>query len=154
MEIRQVKSPAEICQAKELFVEYSAYLSVSVCFENFDQEILELPGLYAPPDGRLLLAYVDDEPVGCVALRKLSDGVCEMKRLFVHPTGRGQKLGRNLVLAIIEEARQIGYRQMRLDTFPVMREAVAIYRSLEFREIEPYMLNPLPGAVCMELSIS
>src|SRR5205823_14661452 len=106
MEFRQATSPAEIGQAKEPFVEYAASLGVSLCFQNFDQELAELPGAYALPEGRLLLAYVDDGPIGCVALRKLSDGVCEMKRLFVRPKVRDQKLGRRLALAVIDEARK------------------------------------------------
>ena len=120
MEIKQAKSPAEIGQAKELFVEYAASLGVSLGFQNFDQELAELPGAYTPPDGSLLLAYADDDPVGCVALRKLSDGVCEMKRLFVRPKVRGQKLGRRLALAIIEEARQLGYRSISFTSCPLL----------------------------------
>jgi ribosomal protein S18 acetylase RimI-like enzyme len=154
MEIRQALSTAEICQVKELFVEYAASVGVSLCFQNFDQELADLPGAYAPPDGRLLLAFADDEPAGCVALRRLNDGVCEMKRLFVRPKVRGKKLGRRLALAIIEVAQQLGYKRMRLDTLPTMREAIAMYRSLGFQEIESYTPNPIPDALFMERSFS
>jgi ribosomal protein S18 acetylase RimI-like enzyme len=151
METIQAQSQAQVSETRELFLEYAASLSISLCFQHFDREIAELPGAYAPPEGRLLLAYDHGEPVGCVALRKLGDGVCEMKRLFLRPRGRGQKRGRRLALAIIEEAKQIGYERMRLDTLPAMREAIGLYRSLGFREIGPYTLNPVPGALFMEL---
>jgi putative acetyltransferase len=153
MEIIQAQSQTELDQARKLFLEYAVSLDFSLCFQNFDQELAGLPGAYAPPEGRLLLAYDEDQPAGCVALRKLGDRVCEMKRLYVRPESRGRNLGRRLALALIQEAREIGYERMRLDTVPAMREALGLYRSLGFKEIEPYTLNPVAGALFMELRL-
>jgi len=151
----QVTSAHQIDQARELFKEYAAWLEVDLCFQNFDKELAGLPGDYAPPDGRLLLATEDDRIAGCVALRKIGESVCEMKRLFLRREFRGKGLGRKLVEAIIAEARQIGYQRMRLDTLPPkMNDAIALYRSLDFKEIEPYYSNPVPGAKFMELDLA
>ena len=152
MELEQAESPAQIAQVRELFLEYANSLGFSLCFQSFDRELAELPGDYAPPQGRLLLAECEGRPAGCVALHPLEPGICEMKRLYLRPAYRGHGRGIQLAAAIIKEARAIGYHRMRLDTVePVMRDAVALYRKLGFREIAPYRLNPQPGTLYMEL---
>jgi GNAT superfamily N-acetyltransferase len=143
-----------VAQARELFQEYAQSLGVSLCFQNFEQELAGLPGHYAPPDGRLLLAEYDGQLAGCVALHKWESGVCEMKRLYLRPSFRGKGLGRAIAEKIIAEARNIGYRRMRLDTIePLMKDAVEMYRKLGFREIAPYRPNPIAGAMYMELQL-
>ena len=152
--LSQVESPTQIAQARELFLEYAKSLNFSLCFQSFDQELASLPGDYAPPEGRLLLAEYESQPAGCVALHKLENGICEMKRLYLRPQFRGKGLGRVLADRIIAEARQIGYRRMRLDTVePVMKDAVAMYRNIGFQEIPPYCKNPIAGALYMELEL-
>jgi ribosomal protein S18 acetylase RimI-like enzyme len=148
----QAGSPAQITQARELFLEYARSLGFSLCFQNFDKELANLPGDYAPPEGRLLLAEYEGHVAGCVALHKLEPGICEMKRLYLRPQFRGKRLGRILADRIIAEARQIGYQRMRLDTVePVMKDAVAMYRKIGFKEVAPYCKNPIAGALYMEL---
>ena len=150
----QAESPSEIAQARELFLEYAQSLFFSLCFQNFDKELAGLPGDYAPPDGRLLLAHSEDQLAGCVALHKLTSQICEMKRLYLRPQFRGQGRGRALANGIMAEARQIGYQRMRLDTVePVMKDAVAMYRKMGFKEIAPYCGNPIAGALYMELQL-
>ena len=154
LSIRQAETAAEVAQARELFLEYAQSLGFSLCFQNFDQELAGLPGDYSPPEGRLLLANVEGELAGCVAMHKLQAGICEMKRLYLRPKFRGRGLGRVLANAIITEARAIGYKMMRLDTVePVMKDAIALYRQLGFYEIEPYRVNPMPGTLYMELQL-
>lgn len=153
MEIVHAETGALLEQARALFREYAASIGVDLCFQDFDKELAGLPGGYVPPGGCLLLALVDDTPAGCVALRRIADGIAEMKRLFVRPEFRGKNLGRVLAGAVIDEARNRGYRRMRLDTLPSMKEAVALYRSLHFREIDPYRPNPIEGALYMELDL-
>ena len=150
----QAVTAAQIAQARELFLEYAESLGFSLCFQNFDQELAGLPGDYAPPGGRLLLAELSGELAGCVALHKFDDDICEMKRLYLRPKFRGKGLGRILAEAIIAEARKIGYQSMRLDTVgPVMPDAAAMYLKLGFREIAPYRTNPMPGTLYMELTL-
>ena len=150
--IVDAESPAQIAQARELFLEYAKSLGFSLCFQSFDQELASLPGGYAAPEGRLFLAEFDGQLAGCAALHKLENGVCEMKRLYVRPQFRGKRLGRLLADRIIAEARQIGYQRIRLDTVePVMKDAVAMYHKIGFREIAPYCANPIEGALYMEL---
>lgn len=140
-------------RVKELFREYEASLGVDLCFQGFDSELASLPGAYAPPRGRLLIALDDGDGAGCVALRPLGDDLCEMKRLYLRPTLRGTGAGRTLATRVIDEARAIGYRTMRLDTLPMMKEAIALYESLGFRRIAPYYPNPVPGAIYMERAL-
>jgi ribosomal protein S18 acetylase RimI-like enzyme len=148
-------SPQEIEAARRLFRAYAEWLAVDLCFQGFEQEVAGLPGCYAPPAGRLLLARVAGEAAGCVGLRPLAPGICEMKRLWVEPGYGGRGLGRALAEASIAAARAIGYERMRLDTFPErMPAAQHLYRSLGFVEIPPYYHNPLPGVVMLELQLA
>lgn len=152
---RVVTANAEphIRQARELFSEYRDALGIDLSFQGFEAELRGLPGDYAPPTGRLLLAFVDDRLAGCVALRRFDSAVCEMKRLYVRPAQRGTAVGRRLAVWAIAEARQIGYRRMRLDTLPTMGTAMALYDRLGFRDIAPYRYNPIPGSRFMELAL-
>jgi GNAT superfamily N-acetyltransferase len=150
----QADTAEAIEEARLLFREYQAWLQIDLCFQNFEKELANLPGDYAEPDGRLLLAYQDSQLAGCVALRKIDEGVCEMKRLFLREQFRGLGLGRQLIEAIIREAKEIGYQSIRLDTLPPkMNDAIALYRSYGFRQIAPYYGNPVSGAMFMELSL-
>ena len=143
-----------VTQARDLFREYAEESQLDLCFQNFDEELAGLPGAYTPPEGRLLLAHVDGQLAGCVALRKLKGGICEMKRLYVRPAFRGQGIGRALAERIVGEACAAGYETMRLDTLARMRAAVALYEAIGFRHIKAYRHNPIEDAVYMELEVS
>lgn len=153
LEFVQAKSKKEIEHIRKLFLEYAQSLDFNLCFQDFEEELKELPGEYAPPEGSLILAVYESNVAGCVALRKLSEGVCEMKRLYVRPAYRGKGLGKKLAVKIIEEGRRIGYNKMRLDTVPSMKEAIELYRFLGFKEIKPYRYNPIEGAIYMEMGL-
>jgi putative acetyltransferase len=150
VKIIQATEKSQIKTIKELFLEYAKSLNFKLCFQDFDNELAELPGSYAPPDGRLFIALLDNKTAGCIALRKFKDGVCEMKRLYVKPQFRGKNIGKKLVELLIGEARKLGYKKMVLDTVPSMQTAQKLYKSLGFKEIQPYRINPVKGAVFME----
>jgi len=151
--IRSVASPDDIVIVRALFQEYARELAVDLCFQGFAAECASLPGAYAPPRGRLLLAEVDGQDVGCVALRRLDGSTAEMKRLYVRPAWRATGLGRRLATTVIAEAAALGYQRLRLDTLPSMRAAIAMYRALGFREIDPYYPNPVAGALFLERAL-
>jgi ribosomal protein S18 acetylase RimI-like enzyme len=153
LEIRPAASAEEIEAARTLFREYASGLDLDLSFQNFDEELAALPGGYAPPDGRLLLAWDGTKASGCAALRRFADGVGEMKRLYVRPAWRGTGLGRALAAAVIAAARAVGYATLRLDTLPQMVAAQELYRALGFHEIMAYRANPVHGASYMELAL-
>ncbi len=151
--IAYAETAVQISQVRDLLVEYASSLGFNLGFQGFDQELRELPGEYSPPGGRLLIASVQNEVVGCVALRRIDGETCEMKRMYIRPTFRGKGIGRRLAMAIISEARALSYRRMRLDSVPSMIEALALYRSLGFADTEPYRYNPIEGAIFLELAL-
>lgn len=153
IEYVHVESKEHLDHIRELFSEYVHSLNFKLSFQDYENELAELPGEYAPPDGRLVLAIVDGDAVGCIGLRKINDTICELKRMYVRPDFRGKGIGRSLAEIVIEEARKIGYKAMRFDTIDTMKEAISLYRSFGFKEIDPYRHNPMEGAMFMELKL-
>lgn len=153
MEIVEAHTGARLEHARMLFVEYAESLGFDLCFQGFDRELAELPGAYAPPSGRLLLADHQGQHAGCVALHRIDPTTCEMKRLYVRAAFRQRGVGRRLATAIIGEARKIGYHAMRLHTLESMTAATALYASLGFAVTEPYEHNPFDGARFMQLAL-
>jgi len=154
LRILPTQSPDQYAAVRELFVEYAAELGHDLAFQEFDEEVETLPGVYAPPGGCLLLAREGDDWVGCVGLRGSSETICEMKRMYVRPAWRRQGVGRRLTEEIVRIAAEIGYERMRLDTLAPMAPARRLYESIGFRQIEPYYHNPIAGAVFYELDLS
>ena len=153
VEIVEAAGGEAIQTIRELFLEYQASLGVDLCFQGFQQELDGLPGSYAPPGGRLLLALQHGSPCGCVALQSIGDGSCEMKRLYVRPEARGAGVGIALVMQVLEAAETIGYRRVCLDTLPSMQRAAKLYESLGFRDVPPYRHNPIAGSRYMALDL-
>ena len=150
---RFVQNVLDVDVLRTLFTEYANALGVDLSFQGFSEELLLLPGPYAPPAGCAILAFVDLEPAGCVALRRIDRQTCEMKRLFVRDDYRGLGIGRSLIERIIAQARVLHYRLMRLDTLPSMRKAQMLYESFGFYDIEPYVYNPIQGARFLETEL-
>lgn len=144
---------ADIEDVRALLREYESTLAVPLDFQQFDREVAELPGAYAPPHGSLLIARQGADPVGCVALRPIELEICELKRLYVRPAARGTGLGRHLAEAALADARRLGYRRIRLDTLPGMEAAQSLYERMGFCEIEPYTTNPVAGTRFLELEL-
>ncbi len=152
--IRQATTTDDIERARALFVEYAQWLKVDLCFQGFAEELAALPGAYAAPRGRLLLAGTAHDAFACIALRPLEGaGMAEVKRLYVRPAHRGERWGYRLAEGLIAEARAIGYRELKLDTLEWMTPARALYASLGFRECGAYYDNPLAGVVYMRLEL-
>ena len=154
LKIVTAESSQQIETIRQLFSEYAESLNFDLCFQDFDKELEALPGKYAAPDGRLMLALYDQKIAGCVGLWKVNKEVCEMKRLWVRPEFRGRKIGRELAEYVIEQAKVIGYSRMKLDTIDSMTAAINLYVSLGFKSISAYRYNPVEGAEYMELVLS
>jgi GNAT superfamily N-acetyltransferase len=151
IELFQAEAKEDIEDARAIFREYERWLGMSLCFQSFEEELATLPGKYSPPEGRLYLARIQGSIAGCIALRKLDEGICEVKRLYLRESARGQGIGLALIEKLIDDARAIGYARMRLDTHPPkMGKAVSIYEAHGFYEIPPYYDNPHSSVLFME----
>ncbi|NLY77458.1 MAG: GNAT family N-acetyltransferase [Tissierellia bacterium] len=153
IEFRPITGQDMIEEIKELFLEYAQSLKIDLSFQNFEEEFKSLPGKYGPPDGLLVLALVDGKAAGCVAFHKMSDKICEMKRLYVRKQYRGLGIGRRLINIVVEQALRMNYEYIRLDTLPTMTIAQSLYISFGFYDIDPYVYNPIEGARYMELKL-
>jgi len=153
IETRPADLACDLPVVRQLFREYSESLDIDLCFQNFEAELASLPGKYASPEGRLLLAWDASQVMGCVALRPIDTETCEMKRLYIKPIARGQHLGRRLAKQICHESKVAGYRRICLDTLPTMTAALQIYEALGFKQIEPYVFNPIDGAIFLGLEL-
>lgn len=153
IEFKQIINGLRMEEVKQLFIEYAQSLDIDLCFQNFEEELENLPGKYGPPHGEIIVAFVNDIAAGCVALHRLTKEICEMKRLYVRDEYRGLGIGKRLISSITEEASNLTYKYMRLDTLSTMKKAQDLYRSVGFYDIEPYVYNPIEGARYMELQL-
>lgn len=156
IEFKQVKEkePDQLEELKQLFLEYNRFLNIDLSFQDFETELKALPGKYAPPDGILILALFNGQGAGCIALRKISENIGEMKRLYVRDEFRDLGIGRKLVTMVIEEAKRLNYRYVRLDTLETLKNALSLYEAFGFYDIAPYVYNPIKGARFMELELN
>jgi putative acetyltransferase len=154
LELVDAVTPEHFAVAGTLFREYAATLGVNLCFQDFAAELQCLPAMYGPPSGLLLLVMRESAAVGCGAVRRLTEDVCEMKRLYLRNSERGSGAGRQVAQRLIDQARALGYRAVRLDTLETMTAARSLYRSMGFREIAAYYDNPLPNTIYMELALA
>ena len=143
----------ELEEVREIFIEYADFLQVDLCFQDFEQELQTLHQVYLPPLGCIILARQGNQVVGCVALKPIGEGVCEMKRLYVRPAARGNALGKKLVEELIDFAKKAGYKTMKLDTITSLKDAIKLYRSKGFVETEAYVYNPLSEVLYFELKL-
>lgn len=153
LDFKYVVGEVMLEEIKQLFMEYAQSLDIDLAFQDFGTELKTLPGKYGPPDGALILASVDGKGAGCIALRRISEDICEMKRLYVRNTYRGLGIGKALISMLVDEAKKSDYRYIRLDTLAAMKEAQNLYISFGFYDIEPYIYNPIEGARFMELKL-
>jgi GNAT superfamily N-acetyltransferase len=152
--IREAAFPERAEAVRAIFREYAGSLGIDLCFQNFDEELADLPGKYSAPAGRVLLACEQGREIGCVAMRPIDSTVCEMKRLYVRPQGRGRGLGRRLAESICQIAKEAGYQRIRLDTLPTMTEAQALYAGMGFSAVPSYVFNPIAGTLYLELDLA
>jgi ribosomal protein S18 acetylase RimI-like enzyme len=153
VELKYVTGEYMLEEVRQLFMEYAQSLDIDLCFQDFETELKTLPGKYKAPDGVLLLASVDGKEAGCVALRKNSEDICEMKRLYIRDKYRGLGIGKSLISRLIDEARELNYHYMRLDTLSTMKAAQKLYSAFGFYDIAPYVYNPIEGTRFMELNL-
>lgn len=153
MEIINAISPADFATGKRLFLEYAQSLDFNLCFQNFEQELADIQVQYGAPNGCLLLVKNGEEAVGCAGVRRWKDDIAELKRMYLQPQTRGLGLGKKLLEAALENARQLGYRSIRLDTLPTMETAIALYRAFGFSDIPPYRDNPFEGTIYLEKTL-
>ncbi|SDR24722.1 Ribosomal protein S18 acetylase RimI [Paraburkholderia fungorum] len=154
IQIHPARFPEQVEAVRGIFREYAQSLGIDLSFQQFDSELADLPGKFAAPRGEVLLAYYGAEVIGCVALRPIDDAICEMKRLYIRPSGRGLQAGKQLATLICATARELGYSRIRLDTLPTMHAALSLYESLGFEPIPAYVFNPIPGAIFLECDLT